>query len=147
MLGSVTTFHFDRSLFAVAIIITAHLFPQSAVAQTNYRASILENTVSPFVIARGISFGQVVGFGSQSQSDASAFHALLWSGSISNAVDLHPPGFLNSMAYSVSAGKQVGSGTRISERYEHALLWRGDPTTIVDLHPVAFPGATALDAE
>jgi hypothetical protein len=60
-------------------------------------------------------------------------------------VDLHPSGFIESTAYGVSAGQQVGWGFTGSRA--HALLWTGSADSVVDLHtflPPEFTASTAL---
>jgi hypothetical protein len=61
-------------------------------------------------------------------------------------IDLHPSGFTRSVAWGVSDGQQVGSGT-IFRGPDHALLWTGSADSVVDLHPAGLltrtPGASA----
>src|SRR5207253_2479363 len=66
-------------------------------------------------------------------------HALLWSGSASNVVDLHPSGFVNSEATGTSGSQQVGDGFGAPiSNLRHALLWSGTAASVVDLHPSGF---------
>jgi probable HAF family extracellular repeat protein len=69
-------------------------------------------------------------------------HALLWSGSAANAVDLHPVGFTSSLAYGVGGGQQVGYGV-CSDGTQHALVWAGGAAGAVDLHPAVFTSSAA----
>lgn len=79
------------------------------------------------------------------------YHALLWSGSASSVVDLHPIGFENSSATGISGGQQVGSGNGSATGGEyHALLWSGNANSVVDLHsylPVAYSWSGAIDID
>jgi hypothetical protein len=78
--------------------------------------------------------------------------ALLWSGTASSAVDLHPAalGYIySSGASGVGGGQQVGTGlVRREGPYapirSHALLWTGSPESVVDLHPCGFDESDAL---
>ena len=57
------------------------------------------------------------------------------------AIDLHPSGFTNSIAFGVSSGQQVGRG--FIGGVPHALLWTGSPASVVDLHPSGFIASEA----
>jgi hypothetical protein len=60
----------------------------------------------------------------------------MWSGAAGSVVDLHPNGFLFSVASGVSGAGQVGAGAGpITGNEQHALLWNGTPESVVDLHP------------
>jgi hypothetical protein len=63
-------------------------------------------------------------------------HALLWSGSATNVVDLHPAGYSFSEGIAISAAGQVGDGygDSTSGGY-HALYWNGTAASAFDLHP------------
>ena len=61
------------------------------------------------------------------------------------AIDLHPSGFTDSVAYGVGGGQQVGEGF-MSNFSEHALLWTGTAASVVDLNPSGFTGSRALGA-
>jgi hypothetical protein len=53
------------------------------------------------------------------------------------AIDLHPRGFIESRAFGISGGQQVGFGIDGSG-VPHALLWTGSAASLVDLHPRGF---------
>src|SRR4051812_41923972 len=63
--------------------------------------------------------------------------AVLWRGSSSNPVQLHPKGFIDSYAFATSGGVQVGSG-RPPGSGRHALKWAGSASSVVDLDPTGF---------
>jgi hypothetical protein len=72
-------------------------------------------------------------------------HALLWRGSPSNIVDLHPEGFCVSVALATNGGIQVGYGYLTSARAPNprvaarrALKWAGSASSVVDLDPTGF---------
>ncbi|BDI28076.1 hypothetical protein CCAX7_001270 [Capsulimonas corticalis] len=84
-------------------------------------------------------------------------HAILWSGSDKNFVDLHPTSLtlhlLNgtsaaaqSWGTAISQGQEVGYATD-SSGYDHPILWKGTAASAVDLLPsVWYDGvATAVD--
>ena len=54
-------------------------------------------------------------------------------------VSLHPAGAIESKAYGVSGGQQVGYAT-ISGYYEHASLWSGTAASWVDLEALLPAG-------
>jgi len=72
--------------------------------------------------------------------------AAVWSGTASSYIDLHPEGALNSVAWGVSGGQQVGqalipalgSGSRAS-------LWTGTKSSRVDLNPPGWARSEARD--
>jgi len=72
-------------------------------------------------------------------------HALLWSGTAANCVDLNPPsGFTTSVAFGISDGQQVGCGWGdVTGNNEHALLWSGTAASYVDLNPTGFVDSIA----
>src|SRR5439155_24229736 len=71
-------------------------------------------------------------------------HALLWFGSASNVVDLHPSGFTSSEATGASGGQQAGYGFALGAVVGlHALLWSGTASSVVDLHPSGFNESVA----
>lgn len=59
-------------------------------------------------------------------------HAILWNGSETNWVDLHPAGFVGSFARGVNRETQVGYA--YSGKTGHAMVWRGSPESSLDLH-------------
>jgi hypothetical protein len=88
--------------------------------------------------------------GSPQVGNASGFatgnhnHALLWSGTTSNALDLNPSGFASSAAYGISGSQQVGVGFgSATGNNDHALLWSGTASSAVDLNPSGFTGSVA----
>jgi hypothetical protein len=60
--------------------------------------------------------------------------ALLWRGSASTVVDLHPYGWSRSRVYATSGGIQVGSAEYDDNRH-HAFKWAGSASSAVDLDP------------
>jgi len=61
------------------------------------------------------------------------------------AIDLNPPGFVESWATGISGGQQVGYGYGpATGGYGHALLWHGTAASLVDLHPRGFMISRAL---
>jgi hypothetical protein len=74
-------------------------------------------------------------------------HALMWHGTATDIVNLHPAGFTHSSASDVSGTTQVGSGRGPStENQSHALLWNGTAASVVDLHPTGFARSSAVAA-
>jgi hypothetical protein len=69
-------------------------------------------------------------------------HAILWQGSASNFVDLHPAGFDGSAATSLSGGLQAGYGIT-NNNSTQALMWSGSAGSVVNLHPQAFTSSVA----
>ncbi|MBK1645444.1 hypothetical protein CKO25_12470 [Thiocapsa imhoffii] len=60
--------------------------------------------------------------------------AMLWSGSADSVVNLNPTGSLESVAYGINNGRQVGY---YSPEYlvDHAVVWHGTAEGAIDLHP------------
>ncbi|MEK6702956.1 MAG: hypothetical protein AABZ53_11885 [Planctomycetota bacterium] len=85
-------------------------------------------------IAYGVSGTQQVGH--------STGHAMLWNGSASSQIDLHPVVALNSVALGVFDGEQVGQ-VQIGDAI-HASLWTGLASSWVDLHPLGATQSAAL---
>jgi hypothetical protein len=90
-----------------------------------------------FSRAEGVSGSSQVGWG-KGPATSGQYHALLWNGNSDSAIDLHPVdrGFFQSLAYDVSEGSQVGSGST-GLRY-HALLWHGTAASALSLNPAGF---------
>lgn len=104
-------------------------------------ASVLDLT-GGFSSAQAIATSgeEQVGWGS-GPSTVGENHALLWRGSATSVVDLNPSGSVQSSAFGVSEGQQVGSGDILlanGGRGVHALLWHGTAASVVDLHPRGF---------
>ena len=59
------------------------------------------------------------------------------------AIILHPEGFYDSFAYSISSDQQVGEGWIPGSSGDHALLWSGTANSVVDLHPSGFERSSA----
>ena len=74
------------------------------------------------------------------------YHAVLWHGSAASVVDLHPNGFVGSIARGVFEDSIVGNGTNPGVAGSRALLWVGAAHSVVNLHPAAFPQSLASDA-
>src|SRR5947209_3735960 len=77
----------------VLLTMTALLSTGTARGAT-YNATVLNPTGFSDCFESAISGGQQGGYGFS--PTASHYHALLWSGSVASAVDLHPNGFDNS---------------------------------------------------
>jgi hypothetical protein len=78
------------------------------------------------------------GIGGREQVGDGNGHALLWRGSASSVVDLHPDGFNSSGATAASGGMQAGWGYTTSGQNQHALKWAGSASTVVDLDPTGI---------
>jgi subtilisin-like proprotein convertase family protein len=67
------------------------------------------------------------------------YHALLWSGSSSNFVDLNPSLVTQSFITGITTNRQAGYGDGPNTGFNlHALLWSGTAASAVDLHPAGF---------
>ena len=125
---------FLSSAFFGGLLLTSPVFGQT-------RYTTIDLGLSPTARSTAgakIGNGQQVGYSFMN----SPVHALLWSGSASTVVDLHPsslPAGSTSAAYGVGGGQQVGFAN------SRAALWFGSPDSYVDLHPAAgFSDSTAL---
>ena len=95
--------------------------------------------------------GEQVGYGGKSGSGSqlSETKAMLWKGSASSFVWLHPQkGFLTSQAVATDGTQEVGSGlatplVRTDPAHSHALLWFHTAVSVVDLHPAGFDDSYA----
>ena len=98
--------------------------------------------------AGGVSGGQQVGTSNpwgdcKPGGPNEPIHALLWRGSATSVVDLHPRGFTYSWARKVCGGQQVGDGGGPQTRgQDHALLFRGSADSVIDLHPSRFEASS-----
>ncbi|HZH98177.1 MAG TPA: hypothetical protein VEX38_04335, partial [Fimbriimonadaceae bacterium] len=73
-------------------------------------------------------------------------HAMIWRGSASSSLDLHPSGYVSSQVHGLSGSLQVGSATTIDGEFEHAIIWSGTAESAHDLHsylPAGFSHSTA----
>jgi hypothetical protein len=87
-----------------------------------------------------------VGYCYFSTADTTApYRALLWSGTATSAVVLHPPGFTHSFAQGISGNEQVGYAfnTLQGDGYSRALLWHGTAASVVNLHPTGYSTTAA----
>jgi hypothetical protein len=93
----------------------------------------------------GSTFGSGISDGEQAGSgEFGRRHALLWRGSASSVVDLHPGGFWDGSGINAtSGGMQVGWG-QADDHDHHALKWAGSASSVVDLHPAGFRYSEAL---
>jgi hypothetical protein len=85
----------------------------------------------------------LIGFDCDSACDAND-RALLWTGTAASAVELHPAGFISSVASGTDGASQVGWGMPAGTTETHALLWRSSAASAVDLHPPGFTETFAL---
>jgi hypothetical protein len=76
---------------------------------------------------------------------AGASHAALFLDRGASSIDLHPAGYVDSIATAFSQGRQVGYGTPTGGG-GHALLWSGSAASVVDLNGDAT-GSSALDID
>lgn len=81
------------------------------------------------------------------KTTGSVDQTVLWYGTPTSAVDLHPTsltGSLSSYAIGIAGTRQVGYGEKAnSNNSYHALLWQGTAASAVDLHPTNLPGIDA----
>lgn len=100
-------------------------------------------------IAYGTDGNRQVGGGTNTSMDpicctSDVNHALLWSGTASSVVDLHPTnlsGFRDSHVRGINGIQQVGHGSGTATGgFDHALLWNGTANSAVDLHPTNLSG-------
>ena len=105
-----------------------------------------------FSLAYAVENGQQVGVGELVHPGAS--HALLWSGTGTSFVDLHPAGFSNSEAHGLYSDpnplgvrQQVGFGLNTLANQVHALLWTGTAASAVDLNPSGFGYSHAVGTD
>ena len=90
--------------------------------------------------------GEQVGYGGKNNSGStlSETKAMLWHGSPSNFIWLHPQnGFATSQAVATDGTQEVGSGivaskVQFAPSVPHALLWFHTAASVVDLHPSGF---------
>jgi hypothetical protein len=88
--------------------------------------------------AYGVAGSQQVGSGVINGTPHSFNHALLWNGSASNYIDLHPADCLGfSQAYGTSGSQQVGSAGA------QAILWNGSADNYVILHTSEYGDSSA----
>jgi len=93
----------------------------------------------------GSTIGSAIGDGEQAGESTTPstcptnHHAVLWRGSASSVVDLHPHGWSRSRVYATSGGIQVGSAEYDDNRH-HALKWTGSASSVVDLDPTGLFG-------
>jgi hypothetical protein len=66
-------------------------------------------------------------------------HAVLWTGTATSAIDLHPASMLSSIAVGVGANQQVGWGFNPNRNSLDALLWTGSVDSAIDLSPTSAP--------
>ena len=128
---------------------------EHAVIWSGTARSLVDLHSSKFIstVAYGIYGGKQVGYGYLQSSGAhgtSLFfnHALLWSGSASTMVDLHPAAYSHSFARGLNASRQVGYGY-IGSTY-HALAWSGTAASVIDLHqfvPNGYPESDAFGVD
>ncbi len=98
--------------------------------------TVIDLNPTGFINTRGLGSGgsQQVGYG----TIGGKTHAVLWNGSSSGYVDLHPAsGYTNSYGYATSGLKQAGAAFYSATNKSHAMLWNGSASGFVDLHPAS----------
>jgi hypothetical protein len=126
-----------------------------AVIWAGSAASAINLHPQPFTtsVANGVNVnGWAAGTGTIVKSGkaiTSINHAVLWFGSASKFVDLHPAGFTDSYGLAIDSNKQVGFGTLADATgtHSHALLWTNSAASVVDLNkflPAGFTDAFAV---
>lgn len=90
--------------------------------------------------ATATSPGQQAGAAGSNRDD---LHAILWNGSATDYVDLHPEGAMSSEAYAMSGNRQVGYITT-PEGILNAVMWQGTATSMVNLHPAGMEDSVAF---
>jgi hypothetical protein len=130
--------NFGASLFMVGVVCFTTI---ATAAPTNYQVVILNP--AGFTQSHGydVAGGKQVGLLGSVNWDGWG-HAVLWSGSATSYIDLHPPGFKRSQATGVWENQQIGWG-RTATDGRHALLWTGTAASYIDLNP---PGYSASEA-
>ncbi|MBC8106972.1 MAG: hypothetical protein H7Z14_10315 [Anaerolineae bacterium] len=63
-------------------------------------------------------------------------HALLWTSSNPNSVDLHQAEWKSSSASAAMLGQEVGYA-QLATNFQHAIVWTGSAASAIDLHPAA----------
>jgi hypothetical protein len=71
-------------------------------------------------------------------------NAVMWSGSSTSAVSLHPAGAFNSSATGVSGNQQVGRVSFQQFGTNRAALWTGSAASFVNLHPAVATASECL---
>lgn len=85
-----------------------------------------------------VAGNQEVGFGQNGM--VTGQRALLWNGTASSFIDLHPAGYSSSQANGIGGNQQVGFALASAR---HAILWTGSSQSAVDLNPVGFSDSEA----
>ena len=86
------------------------------------------SSASPYLLGRNedVAGGQVVGWG----NTTGGFHAVLWTPSARNGIDVNPTGFTSSQLWGTNDTQRVGYGSGLATgNVDHALLWSGSAAT------------------
>jgi len=78
-----------------------------------------------------------------------ATHALIWHGTVKSLTDLHPAGFLDSVATQFGPSKEVGYADNITQdglRIENAFVWSGTAASAFNLHQFVPPAYNSSQA-
>ena len=129
-------------VFRAAIFASAFAILISPTRAVNYTATLLHP--DGFINTNGSGVSNASQVGSGHHAGFNGFHALLWTGSAANFVDLHPANFTSSFAVSATDTNQVGFGSATGG-HDHALLWSGTAGSAVDLHPADSDTSYAYD--
>ncbi|MEQ1822039.1 MAG: hypothetical protein ABL949_06000 [Fimbriimonadaceae bacterium] len=121
----------------------------ATVAGSGWHASLWSGTAASWVDLHpvgmgGQSFAYGIGDGQQAGfvfTDDVLHFACLWTGTAASWVNLHPTGAVESGAYAVSGGQQVGYA-KVGIR-NRASLWSGSAASWVNLHPTGGGNSVA----
>lgn len=126
------------------------IFGEAVTLPNNHFAGYWTGGASSFVNLAPTGYTQSEVFGSDGTSFAglgvnnSHPHALLWSATPGNPVDLNPSGFQNSGANGTSGGYQSGYAYNGNPAtVTHAMLWNGTAASAVDLNPAGYSSSAA----
>ncbi|MEW5882728.1 MAG: hypothetical protein AB1725_00700 [Armatimonadota bacterium] len=125
-----------------AAVMAAALSLASGALAQEYRVEFLHPIEGRWLwsTGRGISGGHMVGE-LHPVSHGGRGHAALWNGDRNSWVDMHPKGAVNSQAYGVGGGIQVGRVEMEGDVF--AAMWRGTRDSMVRLGAEHFEGSIA----
>jgi hypothetical protein len=104
-----------------------------------FQSTVLQAPGFGNIYANGNSESGQVAVGNTGAPGPSDRHALLWTGTAGEVIDLHPAGFNYSEATAIDGDVQVGNAFNSPTGEDsHAMLWHGSAESAVDLHPAQF---------